>query len=94
VTSLVPAQADAAALRGPWRGHWAIANRLHWVRDALFDEDRSGATFGNVPQLLAALHNTAIGLPHAHGRTAIAPARRHLARGPHETLPLLGLDRL
>lgn len=33
VTSLAPAQADAARLLGLVRGHWQIENRLHWVRD-------------------------------------------------------------
>ena len=91
VTSLPPAAADAPALLRLWRGHWAVENRLHWVRDVGFAEDRSGATVGGVPQMLAALRNAAIGLLRAHGRTAIAAGRRHLARAPHETLLLLGL---
>ncbi len=91
VTSLPPAAAPARDLLRLWRGHWAIENRLHWARDVGFDEDRSGATAGNVPQMLAALHSTALGLLRAHGRPAIARARRHLARAPHETLPFLGL---
>ena len=94
VTSLPPEQADAAALLRVWRRHWEIENRLHWVRDVLFAEDRSGATVGHGPQMLAALHNTTIGLLRAHGHPTIASARRHLARAPHETLPLLGLDAL
>ncbi len=91
VTSLPPTAADARALLRLWRGHWAIENRLHWVRDVLFDEDRSGATAGNVPQMLAALHSTAVGLLRAHGHATVAGARRHLARAAAETLPLLGL---
>lgn len=91
VTSLPSGLADADALLALWRGHWGIENRLHWVRDVLFDEDRSGATVGNVPQMLAALHNTAIGLLRAHDRPGIAAARRHLARAAADTLPLLGL---
>lgn len=93
VTSLAPEQAGPAALLRLWRGHWGIES-LHWVRDVLFDEDRSGATAGNVPQMLAALHSTAVGVLRAHGHTAIAATRRHLARAPHETLPLLGLPPL
>jgi hypothetical protein len=93
VTSLPPEVADAAALLRLWRGHWSIETRLHWVHDVLFDEDRSGATVGHVPQMLAALHTTAIGLLRAHGHPAIAAARRHLARAAPETLPLLGLSR-
>ncbi len=91
VTSLPPGTADASILLRLWRGHWGIENRLHWVRDVLFGEDRSGATVGNVPQMLAALHSTTIGLLRAHGRTTIASARRHLARASHDTLLLLGI---
>lgn len=93
VTSLSPDQADAATLLRLWRGHWTV-EALHWVRDEEFAEDRSGASVGNVPHLLAGLHNTAIGLLRAHGRTAIAASRRHLARAPAETLILLGIEPL
>lgn len=91
ITSLPPTLADAAQLLTLWRGHWGIENRLHWVRDVLFDEDRSGATVGHVPQMLAALHTTTIGLLRAHGHPTIAAARRHFARAAADTLPLLGL---
>lgn len=91
VTRLPPTLADARRLLALWRGHWGIENRLHWVRDVGFAEDRSGATVGHVPQMLAALHNTAVSLLRAHGQPAIAAARRHLARAADETLPLLGL---
>lgn len=91
VTSLPPERADAAALLRLWRGHWAIEHRLHRGRDVLFDEDRSGATAGNVPQVRAAPHAATIGLLRAHGRPAVASARRHLARAPREPRPLIGL---
>ena len=91
VTSLPPALADARVLLDLWRGHWGIENRLHWVRDVGFDEDRSGATVGNGPQMLAALHNLTISLLRAHGHATIAAARRHLARAAADTLSLLGL---
>src|SRR6266508_19224 len=41
VTSLSPGRADAGRLLALLRGHWGIANKLHWVRDVTFDEDRS-----------------------------------------------------
>jgi len=79
VTSLPPGTADAPGLLRLWR--------LHWVRDVLFAEDRSGATVGNVPQMLAALHSTTIGVLRAHGRTTIASARRHLAHAAPQPPP-------
>lgn len=91
VTSLPPQQADAQMLLRLWRGHWGIENRLHWVRDVGFGEDRSAARAGSVPQMLAATRNTVIGLLRAHGHAAIAPTRRTLARNPSAALTLLGL---
>lgn len=91
VTSLAPNQADAAALLRLWRGHWEIENRLHWVRDVGFAEDRSSARVGSVPQGLAATRNTVIGLLRAPGHTAIAATRRALARNPTATLARIGL---
>ena len=91
VTSLLPQQATASDLLRLWRGHWGIENRLHWVRDVGFAEDRSAARAGGVPQLLAATRNTAIGLLRAHGHTAIAATRRALAHHADATLSLLGL---
>jgi predicted transposase YbfD/YdcC len=44
------------------RGHWAIENRLHYVRDVSFGEDGSQIRSGAAPQVLAALRNAVIGL--------------------------------
>jgi hypothetical protein len=91
VTSLAPQQADAGALLALWRGHWGIENQLHWVRDVGFAEDRSAARTGGVPQSLAVLRNTAIGLLRAHGHVAIAATRRALAHRADAAVALLGL---
>lgn len=40
VTSLSPAQASPARVLPLIRNHWTIENRLHWVREVTFDEDR------------------------------------------------------
>jgi hypothetical protein len=91
VTSLAPEHADAGALLALWRGHWGIENRLHWVRDVGFAEDRSAARAGGVPQGLAVLRNTAIGLLRAHGHATIAASRRALAHHAEAAVLLLGL---
>jgi hypothetical protein len=91
VTSLRPEQGDAATLLALWRGHWGIENRLHWVRDVGFAEDRSAARSGGVPHGLAVLRNTVIGLLRAHGHTAIAATRRALAYHADAAVTLLGL---
>jgi hypothetical protein len=49
ITSLDAARADAARLATLIHGQWEIENRLHWVRDVTFDEDRSQIRAGHGP---------------------------------------------
>ena len=73
------------------RGHWAIENRLHWVRDVVFDEDRHQLRTRNGPQIMAALRNLAISLIRLlHGpRAPIAATTRAMARRPERAIRLL-----
>jgi hypothetical protein len=90
LTSLPMAQADPKRLLRLVRGHWHIENKSHWVRDVVFEEDRSQVRCGNIPQVMAALRNAVISLLRLHGKSAItATCRRHAAR-PQEALALLG----
>lgn len=91
VTSLTPERASPQRLLDLARGHWAIENGLHWVRDVTFDEDRSQVRKGNAPQILAALRNTAIGLLRCAGAQQIAGTLRSLSSRSSEVLRLLGL---
>lgn len=71
------------------QGHWGIENRLHWVRDVTFDEDRSQIRTGNAPQVMATIRNTAISLLRLAGTTSIAKALRHHARHPDQAITCL-----
>jgi hypothetical protein len=73
------------------RGHWAIENRLHYVRDVSFGEDGSQIRSGAAPQVLAALRNAVIGLLRDAGWSNIAAAVRYNAWRPGAALQLLGL---
>jgi predicted transposase YbfD/YdcC len=91
VTSLPPKRATPERLLELVRGHWHIENKSHWVRDVTFDEDRSQVRCGNIPQVMAALRNTAIGLLRWAGYTNIAAACRQLAAQPAQALALIGI---
>ena len=91
ITSLPLPQASAAVLLAMTRGHWRIENRSHWVRDVTFDEDRSQAHSGSIPQVLAAVRNVAIGLMRHAGHRNIAAGTRYYAARPWEALALLGI---
>lgn len=93
ITSLPPAEADPAQLLELVQGHWRIENQSHWVRDVTFDEDRSQARCGSIPQVMAALRNAAIGRLRQAGHTNIAAACRHYAARPWKALALLGITR-
>jgi Transposase DDE domain len=49
VTSLTVTQAHPDQLAGILRGHWLIENRLHWIRDVTYDEDRSQVRAATAP---------------------------------------------
>lgn len=91
VTSLGPAQAGPERLLRLVRQHWQIENKVQWVRDVTFDEDRSQVRCGSIPQIMAAFRNTAIGLMHWAGETNIAAACRRFAAQPWSALALIGI---
>ena len=91
VTSLRPERVTPGQLLALVRGHWRIENQSHWVRDVTFDEDRSQVRCGNIPHVMAALRNTAIGLLRGAGHTNIAAACRWLAAQPAQALALIGI---
>jgi predicted transposase YbfD/YdcC len=90
ITSLSPQRATPTQLLSVWREHWHIENKLHWVRDVTFDEDRSTVRSGRIPQVMATLRNTVIGLLRLLGHTNIAKACRLMAAQPRLALAALG----
>jgi predicted transposase YbfD/YdcC len=92
VTSLSAERATPGRVLDLVRGHWSIENKSHWVRDVTFDEDRSQVRCGSIPQVMAALRNTTIGLLRWAGHTNIAAACRRLAAQPAQALALIGIE--
>lgn len=91
ITSLNVHQARPAELAAWIRGHWSIENKLHYVRDVTYDEDRSQIRTRTGPQVMAALRNAAISILRLAGVTNIAAANRHHARDSTRPLALLGI---
>jgi predicted transposase YbfD/YdcC len=76
ITSLPADRADPEQLGNLARDHWAIENKLHWVRDVTFGEDGSTIRTGNAPRVMATLRSTAISLHRINGATNIKAALR------------------
>ena len=91
VTSLSPPRARPDQLNDLWRGHWTIENKLHWVRDVTFDEDRSQVRCGNAPQIMAAFRNLAISALRLRNVTNIAAALRRYAAQPALAFTAIGI---
>ena len=78
VTSLTAVQASPAELAAIIRGHWLIEDRLHWVRDLDYDEDRSQVRTASGPRVMASLRNLAITVLRltGHAPRALRPVDR------------------
>jgi predicted transposase YbfD/YdcC len=86
VTSLTVTQASPAQLAAIIRGHWGIEDRLHWVRDLDFDEDRSQIRTASGPRIMASLRNLVVTILRLAEATNIAAALRYHARRPSRPL--------
>ena len=87
LTSLPPQRAGPSEILALNRGQWEIENRVHYVRDFSFDEDRSRIRAGKLPRNLACLSNAAVAIVRMRGRFEHQPqAHRHYAAKQAEAL--------
>ena len=90
LTSLAPERASPGQLAALVRNHWHSENRLHYVRDFTYDEDRCRVYVRDLPRHLACLTNTAVSLIRCQPEFRYVPeANRHFAARPQEALDLL-----
>lgn len=94
ITSLSRHQADAGQLLKRWREHWGIENRLHWVRDTLWQEDRCCIKHPTGGHNMAAFRNAAINLLRLAKVTNLAAAVRENAYRLDRLLARLGIVKL
>lgn len=63
--------AESRRLADGIRGHWRIENSLHWVKDVIYEEDRSPQKAGFAPQNLSLLKTWVLTLLRTHGFESI-----------------------
>lgn len=90
LTSLPHGIAPAARLLALQRGHWAIENRNHWVRDAVFGEDRARSRAGAAPLVLSHIRGAVLTLLRHRGYHSISKARRFFSQHPRKAVRLIG----
>lgn len=91
ITSVPRSQATVADPLRWSRGHWSIENRLHWIRDVAFGEDRCRIRSGTAPQAFSILRNANISLLRSLGCTQITQALREHACRVDRLLARLGI---
>ncbi|MGL5865193.1 MAG: transposase [Dermatophilaceae bacterium] len=72
ITSATHHDAPSATLAAWVQHHWHVENKLHWVRDVTYDEDRFHVRTGHAPQVMT---STTQHRHHHH-----PPHRRHQHR--------------
>jgi predicted transposase YbfD/YdcC len=90
VTSLAATRAGPATIAGLVRGQWAIESP-HWLRDTLYQEDKSTVCTRSGPRAMAALRNLAVGALHQAGRHDTTEATRWASRYIDRPFTILGL---
>jgi len=90
VASPAPGQISAAELAWHVREQWAIES-LHWLRDTLYQEDKSQVRTRSGPRIMAALRNLAICALRLFGRTDVTEATRWASRSMDRPFTILGL---
>jgi hypothetical protein len=71
------------------RNHWAIENRLHWVKDAIMNEDRSRTTGGMAAENLSIIRNIVINIFRLKGHYSIKYAIDLCANNFKELLSII-----
>jgi predicted transposase YbfD/YdcC len=90
ITSVERNRAAPAALLHWWRGHWGIENKVHWVRDETFGEDRSRVRSASAAQVLAGVRNLVINWLRTRKVDNLAAALRENSWNPHPLFAMLG----
>lgn len=82
ITDLPSQQAKPQDIALGLRDHWKIENKIHYIRDDLWDEDRSQIHTGHGPENMATLRNAILNRLRATGTTNITEAVRDLSHEP------------
>jgi hypothetical protein len=76
------------------RGHWCVENRLHFIKDRWWDEDRQWSTRAGLAERLASLRDAALTalrlIPGLPDDLPIRARADHLGRKPRKALRFIG----
>lgn len=91
ITNLDSSEASAEDILRHKRGYWQIENCLHYVKDFVFNEDRSTIRVGSGPQVISAFRNLAVNICRLLGVPNIKRFVDCLKQKPLSVLQLFGV---
>ena len=91
ITNLPSALAAPQQLLAYWRHHWDNENKVNWVRDVTFGEDRARIRKGGAPIVLALLRSLTITLIRMAGFSFVTDGRAALAANFDQACSIVGL---
>ncbi|NES80011.1 MAG: ISAs1 family transposase [Okeania sp. SIO1H4] len=71
------------------QGHWGIENRLHWVKDVVFGEDKSLIRHSQAAANFSVIRQLAIAICRLHGYSSLTTAIRTIAHDLEQIFLLL-----
>ncbi|NEO55416.1 MAG: ISAs1 family transposase [Okeania sp. SIO3B5] len=71
------------------QGHWGIENRLHWVKDVVFGEDKSLIRHSQAAANFSVIHQLVIAICRLHGYSSLTTAIRTIAHDLEQIFLLL-----
>lgn len=80
---------DAKLFASGIRGHWAIENKLHWVKDAILKEDTTKHKKGNAAKNMSVLRNIAINVFRKNEFASVKHATLFFASNVKELLKII-----
>lgn len=89
ITSLSPQVGSPERLLALKRGHWAIENSLHRLKDVALGEDHSLIHCGHGPTVMALLRDAAVSLLRQAGIRRISARLRYHSQQPAAAVALL-----
>jgi predicted transposase YbfD/YdcC len=94
LTSQSTAQAPPPRLALLVRGHWSVENNIHWLRDALWNEDACRTHDPHTACALALLRTTLLAPLRRAGHHSPQEAVESFAHKPHRALRIILRQRL
>jgi hypothetical protein len=94
IASLAGDAVSAPGLMQLNRGHWGVENKLHFLKDRWWDEDRQWSTRAGLAERLAMLRDSALTalrlIPGLPSDLPIRARADHLGRRPRKALRFIG----